>query len=193
MILCFATNNRHKHQEVVKLIPSHIQVVDLVSIGCVEELAETTSTIRGNSRQKAEYVFTNYNVPCFADDSGLEVSALNGEPGVDSAYYGGPQRSFNDNIDLLLKNLDGNSNREAQFITVITLVTEKGSWQFEGILKGNILTERRGYGGFGYDPVFLPHGHYKTLAEMTMEEKNKISHRSIAVQKLVEFLKSNFN
>lgn len=189
MKLCFATNNKHKLQEVANIIPSYIQLVGLADIGCTEELAETTGTIPGNSRQKAEYVFTNYKTPCFADDSGLEVMALNGAPGVDSAYYAGPQKSFSDNVNLLLKNMDGVTQREAQFITVITLVTDKGLWQFDGILKGKIITERRGEGGFGYDPVFLPDGHSRTLAEMSMEEKNKISHRSMAVQKLMAFLR----
>lgn len=189
MKLCFATNNKHKLQEVANIIPSYIQLVGLADIGCTEELAETTGTIPGNSRQKAEYVFTNYKTPCFADDSGLEVMALNGAPGVDSAYYAGPQKSFSDNVNLLLKNMDGVTQREAQFITVITLVTDKGLWQFDGILKGKIITERRGEGGFGYDPVFLPDGHSRTLAEMSMEEKNKISHRSMAVQKLMTFLR----
>jgi XTP/dITP diphosphohydrolase len=189
MKLCFATNNKHKLQEVANIIPSYIQLVGLADIGCTEELAETTGTIPGNSRQKAEYVFTNYKTPCFADDSGLEVMALNGAPGVDSAYYAGPQKSFSDNVNLLLKNMDGVTQREAQFITVITLVTDKGLWQFDGILKGKIITERRGEGGFGYDPVFLPEGHSRTLAEMSMEEKNKISHRSMAVQKLMAFLR----
>jgi XTP/dITP diphosphohydrolase len=188
MKLCFATNNQHKLQEVANLLPSYIQLVGLADIGCTEELAETTGTIPGNSRQKAEYVFSHYKTPCFADDSGLEVAALNGAPGVDSAYYAGPQKSFSDNVNLLLKNMDGVTERSAQFITVITLMTEKGVWQFDGVLKGKIITERRGEGGFGYDPVFLPDGHSRTLAEMSMEEKNKISHRSMAVQKLMAFL-----
>ncbi len=192
MRLCFATNNKHKLQEVANIISSGIELVGLSDIGCFEELAETTGTIPGNSRQKAEYVFKNYHVPCFADDSGLEVAALNGAPGVDSAFYAGPQKSFSDNVNLLLKNLIGITNREAQFITIITLITSTGIWQFEGVLKGVITSEQRGEGGFGYDPIFLPYGHSKTLAEMTMEEKNKISHRSVAVHKLVEFLKSNF-
>jgi XTP/dITP diphosphohydrolase len=193
MTLCFSTNNKHKLEEVAKIVPPSIHLVDLQSIGCIEELEETTGTIQGNSRQKAEYVFNKYGVPCFADDSGLEVKSLQGAPGVDSAMYAGPQRNFNDNMHLLLKNLEPHSNREAQFITVITLVTNKGSWQFEGILKGTILSEKRGSGGFGYDPIFLPKGHNRTLAEMTMEEKNKISHRSMAIQKLVEFLKSGID
>jgi XTP/dITP diphosphohydrolase len=188
MKLCFATNNQHKLQEVANLLPSYIQLVGLADIGCTEELAETTGTIPGNSRQKAEYVFSHYKTPCFADDSGLEVAALNGAPGVDSAYYAGPQKSFSDNVNLLLKNMDGVTERSAQFITVITLMTEKGVWQFDGVLKGKIITERRGEGGFGYDPVFLPDDHARTLAEMSMEEKNKISHRSMAVQKLMTFL-----
>lgn len=196
--LCFATNNTHKLDEVRALLgerrstSEEISIVSLKEIGCTEELAETTGTINGNSRQKAEYVFTNYHVSCFADDSGLEVEALNGAPGVDSAMYAGPQRSHDDNIKLLLKNLEGIAHRNARFVTVITLFLNGKAHQFEGEVRGRILFEKRGSQGFGYDPVFLPDGFQKTLAEMTMEEKNKISHRAMAIQKLVKFISSNF-
>lgn len=195
MRLCFATNNKHKLAEVKALLSGRetISIVSLKEIGCHEELAETTGTISGNSRQKAEYVFKKYNINCFADDSGLEVEALNGAPGVDSAMYGGPQRNHDNNINLLLKNLTGIANRNARFITVITLFLDGHVHQFEGEVKGRILLEKRGSLGFGYDPVFLPRGFQKTLAEMTMEEKNKISHRSMAIEKLVKFINSNFN
>jgi len=188
--LCFATNNAHKLSEVKSLLDGKFQIVSLQEIGCTEELAETTGTILGNSNQKAEYVYTKYKVDCFADDSGLEVTALNNEPGVDSAIYAGPQRSHNDNINLLLKNLEGIENRTARFITVITLIIKGNHFQFEGILDGRILNEKHGSGGFGYDPVFVPKGFDKTLAQMTMEEKNRISHRAKAIAKLVAFLKS---
>ena len=189
MQLCFATANKHKLEEVKKMISPAIDLVGLIDIGCNEEIPETSGTIPGNSKQKAEYIFQNYHVVCFADDSGLKVEALGGKPGVDSAIYAGPQRSHSDNINLLLSKLGHQTNRRAHFITVVTLINEDGVFQFEGILNGTIGFEKKGTGGFGYDPVFTPDGYFKTLAEMTIEEKNKISHRSIAIQKLVEFLK----
>ena len=188
MRLCFATNNQHKIKEVCALLDSSYTILSLSDIGCLEELAEEQNTIPGNSFQKANYVFQKYKMPCFADDSGLEVDALSGEPGVDSAHYAGPQRSFDDNMNLLLKNLYPHSNRQAQFRTVITLVTPKATQQFEGILRGQILHDKRGTKGFGYDPIFLPDGYNRTLAEMSLEEKNKISHRSKAVANLIEYL-----
>ena len=192
MRLCFATNNAHKLSEVKSLLDGKFRIVSLQDIGCTEELAETTGTIPGNSSQKATYVHVNYKVDCFADDSGLEVEALNNAPGVDSAIYAGPQRSHDDNIKLLLKNLEGTENRTAHFITVITVIISGKQFQFKGILNGQILNEKRGSGGFGYDPIFLPNGYDKTLAQMTMEEKNKISHRAKAIEKLVSFLDSNY-
>lgn len=186
--LTFATNNRHKIEEIHAALGSDFELLSLEDIGCHEELAEDQDTLEGNSSQKASYVFDNYSEDCFADDTGLEIAALNGAPGVYSARYAGAQRSSEDNIDLVLKNLEGVTNRSAQFRTVITLITKAGTHQFEGIVKGQILTARQGKGGFGYDPVFLPDGFSKTLAEMTIEEKNKISHRGRAVQKLIEFL-----
>lgn len=189
---CFATNNQHKIQEVKELVGSSISILSLQDIGCHEELKEEQPTIEGNSLQKARYVFSQYHIPCFADDSGLEVVALNGEPGVHSAYYSG-SRDFNSNIALVLKKLQGRSNRTAHFKTVITLVAPAIQKQFEGILKGQILVEKRGEQGFGYDPIFLPDGYQKTLAEISLTEKNKISHRAQAVDKLIMFLKSNFS
>ncbi len=188
MQLCFATNNLHKLQEIKSILDKKYSILSLADIGCKEELAEEQDTIPGNSFQKAEYVFKKYKIACFADDSGLEIEALEGRPGVDSAHYAGPHRSFDDNMNLVLSNLSDKKNREAQFRTVITLITPKHNQQFEGILKGVILKEKRGTGGFGYDPIFLPNGFSKTLAEMSLEEKNSISHRAIATQKLVEFL-----
>jgi len=189
--LTLATNNRHKVEEISAVLGDDFEIMSLADIGCSEELPEEQETLEGNSLQKAEYVFKNYEVSCFADDTGLEVEALNGTPGVHSAHYAGPQRDSEANIDLLLKNLSGVTNRKARFRTVITLVGEKGTHQFEGIVNGKILTERRGTGGFGYDSVFLPSRLKKTLAEMEMDEKNEISHRARAVQKLVGFLKKN--
>lgn len=192
MEYCFATNNQHKIQEVKELVGSSISILSLQDIGCHEELKEEQPTIEGNSLQKARYVFSQYHIPCFADDSGLEVVALNGEPGVHSAYYSG-SRDFNSNIALVLKKLQGRSNRTAHFKTVITLVAPAIQKQFEGILKGQILVEKRGEQGFGYDPIFLPDGYQKTLAEISLTEKNKISHRAQAVDKLIMFLKGNFS
>ena len=188
MQLCFATNNQHKIEEVKFILGNRYNLLGLKDIGCTEELAEDQSTIAGNSFQKAEYVFKKYGVACFADDSGLEVAALDGAPGVHSAYYAGPQRSHDDNINLLLTNLQNKKNRKAQFRTVITLITPLVTQQFEGILKGAIQTVKHGTNGFGYDPVFMPDNYTKTLAEMWMEEKNKISHRAIAAHKLIQFL-----
>ncbi len=189
MEICFATNNAHKLEEVQALLGNTFRIKSLKDIGCREELPEERDTLEGNSSQKAEYVFQKYKVDCFADDSGLEVDALKGDPGVDSAHYAGPQRNHDDNMNLLLENLADNLNRKARFRTVITLIVSGDVHQFEGIVTGTILKEKRGQGGFGYDPVFLPDGFSKTLAEMSMEEKNRISHRARAIQKLTEFLK----
>jgi len=193
MKLCFATNNMHKLSEVRSLLDGKFHIASLHDIGCHEELAETTGTISGNSHQKAEYIYSKYQMNCFADDSGLEVTSLNWAPGVDSAMYAGPQRKHDDNINLLLSNLEGVENRQARFITVITLIIAEKQVQFEGILEGRILSEKQGSGGFGYDPVFLPNGFDKTLAQMTMEEKNRISHRAHAIKKLVAFLELNYH
>jgi XTP/dITP diphosphohydrolase len=194
MNICFATNNLHKLEEVRnKVAPLSINISSLADIGCAEELPETQDNIPGNSLQKAMYVFSNYHIPCFADDTGLEVSALNGEPGVYSARYAGPQRNSTDNINLLLKNLEGVSNRAARFRTVITLAgLTSQPVVFEGIVEGEIGLSPRGASGFGYDPVFAPTGQALTFAEMSMNEKNELSHRAIAVSHLVTFLANNF-
>jgi len=187
--LVAASNNAHKLAEIRPLLGPSIQILSLQDIGCHEELPETTHTIAGNSLQKARYVFDHYGYPCFADDTGLEVHALNGAPGVDSAHYAGPQRSAADNIGLLLSNLEGQLHRGARFRTVITLVDEQGAAHtFEGVVEGEITTEKMGTEGFGYDPVFRPVGFDRTFAQMTMEEKNALSHRGRAIVKLVDFL-----
>ena len=187
--LCFATNSRHKLHEVASLLKNTFDVVSLADIGFNEELAEDFSTLEENSKQKAEFVFYNFQIPCFADDTGLEVEALNGAPGVNSARYAGLQRNAADNMALLLEELKGVANRKAQFRTVITLMESSSQTiQFEGVVQGQILPQARGTDGFGYDPVFLPDGFEKSLAEMTMEEKNEISHRAKAVKKLVDYL-----
>ncbi len=166
------------------------QLQTLEDIGCKEELPETQDTIVGNARQKARYVWDHYKTPCFADDTGLEVEALNGAPGVYSAHYAGPQRNSKDNCNLLLDKMREIPHRGAQFRTVISLILPNGEWAFEGIVKGTITMAPKGDGGFGYDPIFQPSGSTKTLAQMTMEEKNQISHRGIAVKKLAEFLRA---
>ncbi len=190
MRLCFATNNKHKIKEVAFAINNKITILSLSDIGCFEELPETRDTLEGNSLQKAEYVYTNFNIPCFADDTGLEVYALNNAPGVYSARYAGDHKNSDDNINLLLQNLKGVSDRRAQFRTIFTLIGLDKIYTFEGIVKGTITTERKGTGGFGYDPVFIPQGHTKSFGEMSLEEKNQLSHRAIAVSKLVSFLTS---
>lgn len=189
MDLCFATNNQHKLDEVNQLLGGSFNVMSLSAIGCSEELPEEQNTLEGNSLQKARYVYDKYSINCFADDTGLEVEALGGAPGVYSARYAGEHRSSNDNMILLLKQLEGKSNRKARFRTVVTLIVDSNEYQFEGIANGEILSSRRGEKGFGYDPIFLPEGQNKSMAELTAEEKNAISHRGEAIRKLVAFLK----
>jgi XTP/dITP diphosphohydrolase len=190
-MVCFATHNQHKIEEVRALLSPDFPLVGLDEIGCNEDLPETQATLEGNSLQKAEFVFNNFKVSCFADDTGLEVASLHGDPGVYSARYAGPQKNSAENISLLLKNLQGIANREARFRTVITLITPAVTKQFAGIVEGYIIDELRGSSGFGYDPVFIPKGFDKTLAEMTLAEKNLISHRALALQKLVGYLKAS--
>jgi XTP/dITP diphosphohydrolase len=186
--LVAATNNQHKLSEIRPLIEPDFRILSLEDIGCFDELPETHNTLEANSEQKASYVYSNFQLPCFADDTGLEVAALNGAPGVFSARYAGPQRSSVDNINLLLKNLAGVVNRKAQFRTIITLIGLGGTQYFEGAVKGLILDHPRGSGGFGYDSVFQPEGYKISLAEMSLEEKNRISHRGFAMKKLITFL-----
>jgi XTP/dITP diphosphohydrolase len=191
MKVCFATNNSHKIAEVQAIVGKKFELVSLAEVGCLEELPEAGNTLEENSAQKAEYVWQKYQIPCFADDSGLEVESLANAPGVHSARYAGLPKNDEKNIALLLQNLQNKPNRKAQFRTCITLITAKGKWQFEGIVKGKILEEKRGSQGFGYDPVFLPEGYGLTFAEMNMQDKNAISHRAIAVKKLADFLEAN--
>lgn len=188
MKICFATNNKNKLQEIRKAFGDSYEIVSLQDIGCNEELPETQTTIEGNSSQKAQYVAQKYKVNCFADDTGLEINALNGEPGVYSARYAGENCSFQDNMDKVLNNLKGETNRKANFKTVITLVIEGKEHQFSGICEGVIRTEECGSEGFGYDPIFEPKGFNNTFAEMSMEQKNAISHRGKAVKQLSAFL-----
>ncbi|MEO8774374.1 MAG: non-canonical purine NTP diphosphatase [Gelidibacter sp.] len=188
MQLVFATNNLNKLKEVQSLIPKNIHLLSLEDIGCFEDVPETQNTIEGNAVQKAEYIKKHYGYDCFADDTGLEVEALNGEPGVDSAHYAGEQRNSEDNIQKTLKNLKDASNRNAQFKTVIALEFEGSQHSFTGICKGEITKDKMGENGFGYDPIFKANGHDKTFAEISLEEKNRIGHRGKAIQLLVQFL-----
>ena len=188
MQLVFATNNLNKLKEVQLALPDNIKLLSLSDIGCFEDIPETQETIEGNAIQKAEYIKTRYGYDCFADDTGLEVEALNGAPGVYSARYAGKQRNSEDNMNKLLYELENSNDRSAQFITIIALHLNDRLEVFEGICKGEIMTEKQGENGFGYDPIFKPKGFNKTFAELTLEEKNTISHRGIAVKKLISFL-----
>lgn len=188
MKICFATNNAKKIEEVKAALGSDFEIVSLKDIGCNEELPETGDTLDHNAFQKARFVKENYGVDCFADDTGLEVDSLNGDPGVYSGRYAGDPRSDERNIKLLLKNLKGKEDRKARFRTVIALILEGKEYAFEGIASGEIIEEKIGGGGFGYDPIFRPDSYSRTFAELTMEEKNQISHRGKAVKALIEFL-----
>lgn len=188
MKICFATNNKKKIEEVKAALGDGIEIVSLQDIGCHEELPETGDTLEHNAFQKAQYVKDHFGVDCFADDTGLEVDALEGEPGVYSGRYAGEPRSDERNIDLLLKNIGDASTRTARFKTVIALLLDTEKYKFEGIAEGEILSERVGSGGFGYDPIFRPAGFSKTFAELSLAEKNEISHRGKAVRALINFL-----
>jgi XTP/dITP diphosphohydrolase len=188
MKICFATNNKKKIEEVKAALGPEFELVSLQEIGCEEELPETGDTLDHNAFQKARYVKEHFGVDCFADDTGLEVEALDGAPGVYSGRFAGEPRSDERNIDLLLEKMEGKTNRKARFRTVIALILEEKEYQFEGVAKGEILNERVGEKGFGYDPVFRPTGFDRTFAELSLEEKNEISHRGKAVKALIEFL-----
>jgi XTP/dITP diphosphohydrolase len=190
MKLCFATNNKHKLEEVAAAVGNNFTIVSLDELSVFDDLPETQNTLEGNAIQKAQFVYNKLKIPCFADDSGLEVEVLNGKPGVYSARYAGPQRNSEDNIDLLLKKIGDNPNRNARFRTVIALEGLGEQKLFEGSVNGKIITEKRGGQGFGYDPVFVPEGGSATFAQMSLEEKNKMSHRAIAVAKLVLYLQN---
>jgi XTP/dITP diphosphohydrolase len=188
MKLVFATNNSHKLQEIKQLLGDSIELLSLTDINCDVDIPENQDTIEGNAAEKSFYVWKNYGMNCFADDTGLEIEALNGEPGVYSARYAGEEKSPEKNMDLVLHKLAEIKNRKARFKTVISLVIDGHEIQFEGIVNGQILLGKRGKTGFGYDPIFQPEESHLSFAEMTMEEKSKISHRGRAVQKLVEYL-----
>jgi XTP/dITP diphosphohydrolase len=189
MQLVFASNNKNKIKEIQQLLPETIKILSLEEIGCHEEIPETADTIEGNAILKANYVTSNYGYDCFADDTGLEVEALNGAPGVYSARYAGEQKSSEDNMNKILESLSDKTNRNAQFKTVIALNLNNTQTLFKGIAKGQITLEKIGNQGFGYDPIFKPEGHSKTFAELSMDEKSAISHRGKATKLLVNFLK----
>lgn len=191
MELIFATHNQHKTEEAREIAASSLQIKNLKDIGCFEEIPETADTLPGNALQKARYVREHYHVDCFADDTGLEVEALEGRPGVYSARYAGEHCSYQDNVDKLLREMKGKTNRKACFKTVIALILDGKEYLFEGRVDGQIIESQRGVSGFGYDPVFLPDGSDLTFAEMTEEEKNSISHRGRAMRQLMEFLKKS--
>ncbi|RKD17201.1 non-canonical purine NTP pyrophosphatase, RdgB/HAM1 family [Pelobium manganitolerans] len=186
--LVFASNNQHKLSEIQSKIGEQFEVVSLQQIGCSEEIPETGSTLETNASLKSQHVVKNYGKNCFADDSGLEIFALDGQPGVDSAHYAG-DRDADKNMDLVLLKMQGIKDRRARFRTVISLVLDGDEHLFEGVVNGNIRNGKCGAAGFGYDPIFEPEGYDITFAEMSLDEKNKISHRAKAVEKLIAFLK----
>ena len=192
MQLVFASNNKNKIKEIQLLVSDTIQILSLEEIGCTEDIPETADTIEGNAILKANYVTEKFGFNCFADDSGLEVNALNGEPGVFSARYAGEPKDDENNIDKLLDNLKEIENKKANFKTVICLNLNGKQQLFTGIINGQIIAERVGTNGFGYDPIFVADGYQKTFAELTLEEKSNISHRGIAVKQLITFLQKQF-
>ncbi|MBI9035924.1 MAG: non-canonical purine NTP diphosphatase [Bacteroidales bacterium] len=187
--LVFATNNKHKLEEIQAAVGNGLEIKSLKDIGCNEEIPEPYETLEENARAKSQYIHDKFGFDCFADDTGLEIEALNGRPGVYSARYAGDACTPDDNIRKVLEELNGIDNRKAQFRTVISLILDGKEYQFEGIAKGEIIEERIGKDGFGYDPVFRPEDYQETFAEMAMDLKNQISHRGRAVRKLIEFLK----
>ncbi|HPR32980.1 MAG TPA: non-canonical purine NTP diphosphatase, partial [Prolixibacteraceae bacterium] len=190
MKLVFATNNKHKLEEIRELLNRNFELLSLADIGCTVEIPEDQDTLEGNASQKSHYIYENYGYSCFADDTGLEVEALNNAPGVHSARYAGPQRNARDNTQKLLSRLHKIKNRNARFRTVISLVIDGKEILFEGVVNGTILEHEKGEQGFGYDPVFQPDGYTLSFAEMDLNEKNKISHRGHAFRKMTDYLGS---
>lgn len=190
MDLVFATHNQHKVHEIRAIAGPHWNIVSLLDLGCTEEIPETADSLQGNALQKARFVKDRYGINCFADDTGLEIEALNGRPGIYSARYAGEHCSFADNMNKVLAEMSGLTNRKACFKTVIALLWDDKTYFFEGRIDGTIIEKPRGNAGFGYDPVFVPDGSDKTFAEMDESEKNRISHRGLAIAKLLDFLDS---
>ena len=192
MELVFASNNQHKVDEVQAMIGTNITLKSLNDIGCLDEIPETGDTFAQNAGQKSRYVYSQFHMDCFADDSGLEIDALSGDPGVNSAHYSG-SRDFEDNMSLVLERLTGKSDRKARFKTVISLIIGGKEHLFEGSIEGFISQQRSGSKGFGYDPIFVPEGYDISFAEMSADEKNRISHRAKAMEKLIRFLNSEYS
>lgn len=192
MKLVFATHNSNKLKEIQQLVPEFIELVSLDNIGCTEEIPEIAKTLEGNAKIKADYVTKNYKLPCFADDTGLLVNSLNGEPGIYSARYAGPQNDSQANMTKLLSNLIGKNDRSAHFKTVIALNLNGETHIFEGIIDGEIIEDKKGKNGFGYDPIFVPNGYNETFAQLPLSVKNDISHRGQAFKKLIAYL-NNIN
>ena len=190
MKLVFATNNPNKLKEVQEMLPNTIKLLSLSDINCYDEIDETEMSLEGNATLKADYITQKYGYDCFADDTGLEVESLNGKPGVYSARFAGEPSNSENNMQKLLTDLKNKSNRNAQFRTAVSLNINDANFLFEGICKGAILEKKQGEKGFGYDPIFKPENHTNSFAEMSFEEKNIISHRGIAIKKLVSFLSS---
>jgi XTP/dITP diphosphohydrolase len=190
MKLVFASNNKNKIAEIQHQVGSQFEIVSLEEIGCFIDIPETAETIEGNAILKANYVTENFDLPCFADDTGLEIEVLNNEPGVYSARYAGEQKNAEDNMNLVLQKLAFETNRKAKFKTSIVLNINNQQYIFEGVVKGEITLKKLGNQGFGYDPIFQPQGFSTTFAEMSLEQKLEISHRGIAMQKLIDFLKN---
>ncbi|MBT3646711.1 MAG: RdgB/HAM1 family non-canonical purine NTP pyrophosphatase [Flavobacteriales bacterium] len=188
MEIIFASGNKHKVSEINQKCPSSIQIKSMREVGFTDDIEEYGTTLDENAKIKADFINNLYNQPCFADDTGLEIEALDGAPGVYSARYAGENCSYDDNCNKVLRSLDAEQNRKAQFRTVIHLILDGQHHQFEGVVQGVITTDKRGASGFGYDPIFLPNGSSKTFAEMPMELKNEISHRALAVAQLIRFL-----
>lgn len=188
MKIVFATANQNKVNEIQKIVPDNIEIISLNDLDFQEEIPETSSTIEGNAIQKTEFIVTNFNVDCFADDTGLEIEYLCGEPGVYSARYAGEDKNSDKNMDLVLEKLKNIPNRKARFKTVISLSLNNKNYLFEGIVEGTIRKEKSGASGFGYDPIFEPENYGKTFAEMSLEEKNTMSHRARAFEKMIVFL-----
>ena len=193
MKLVFATNNKHKLQEVRDIVGDRVEVLSLADIGCYDDIPETADTLQGNALIKARHIYEKYGFDCFADDTGLEVEALDGAPGVYSARYAGEGCDSEANMRKLLENLTGKTNRNAQFRTVIALIINGEEMLFNGIVKGSIATEKNGDSGFGYDPIFVPEGHSASFAQMSSEMKNSMSHRFRATQQLSDYLKENYD
>jgi len=191
MKLIFTSHNEGKAKEIEKLLPSNFQIQTLKEIEFFDEIEENQDTFKGNALQKANFIHEKFNVNCFSEDSGLEIEVLNGEPGVLSARYAGQPKDDEKNIQKVIQNIKNKENKKAAFKTVICLILNNKEYFFEGTIKGEIILEKRGNNGFGYDPIFIPNGYDKTFAEMDISEKNKISHRAIAIHKMVDFLKNS--